>query len=128
MANQFNLGLDGQLINGASQVVDTLSRQTYIFPSATALIYRDTPTIDNVTESELVIPSMTSGPGLVLISNLDPVNWVKVGKTRAGALEEFLVAMPAGWPPLVLLMRAGVVLRFLADTAPCVLDIRAYSY
>lgn len=75
------------------------------------------------SEEDLSLGDITT-PGLVCLLNLDTANFVKYGPKSGSDMVEFGRLKP-GEPTTLRLGPSGVTLRWIADTAPCKIQVMA---
>jgi len=122
MSNVLTLGIDGQLISIAQDVLDVLSRKVYSFTQTDDAVWRQTVSV-GTSEANLTIG--LTNPGMVLAVNLDPDNFVDIGIDDSGI--ETLISLTPELPFALFPLKAGATIRHKADTATCMVDFRAWS-
>lgn len=65
-------------------------------------------------------------PGHVIIENLDGTNFISYGPESGAAMVKLGELFPGQWDKISL--GQGVVLRALADTAPCRVNVKGYEW
>lgn len=78
-------------------------------------------TVSIGTTEEVVDLGDTATPGIAVVVNLDPTNYVTWGPTSSGAMVAAGRLMPG--EPNVLRLDPGITLRMQADTADCLVQV-----
>lgn len=66
-------------------------------------------------------------PGLVILQNLDPTNFVSWGINDGGAIKAPGVLYPSTEWPTMFWLKPGATLRMQADTGACEVQVTAYE-
>lgn len=119
MANQVNVTFTASVLNGALN--DNFPQVNDLFAQTTQGKFSSSPTIA-ITDTTLAIT--LANPGLVALKNLDETNFISWGPDSAGTRVPLGKLLP-GRTSHIYLESASVVLKAIADTAPCKLEIWA---
>ena len=125
MANEISTQVKTSLTNPTSSSLSALLKAVFdpgafTLNQTTQAAFGDTVTV-GTSEQDLALPTNSaftaSNQGIWCAINLDPTNFVKFGPKSGGAMIEFGRLYPK--IPQQIQVAPSVVIRWVADTAPC---------
>ena len=124
MSGTINWTIQGNVSNGSGnlQQQDALPTIQRSYTQSGEGVWRATVSV--TTGGVTIAPSLTT-PGYIMFVNLDPTNFIQLGGYPSSTLDSVCKLMPgdfAIWP-----FDTSATIRAKADTATCLLDVRAWN-
>lgn len=123
MANEISIGIAESVTNG--ELRHSMPLTTDLIDQTTKALLSKVESVPTTAGGTVISTTGITALGYLYVKNLDATNFVKYGPTSAGAIVDFGKLKPG--EQAILRLMPGISLRFISDTAACLVGFVFYD-